>query len=182
MAIATREYKSGAEMRQAYIDRQKRLWGQPKIVNLVRALTVVETIPRAVTEAVGAEPPIVYPAPTADMRANEPKAHLLSMRLWKKWKDRRPTPQEYLADLCKVFGTSRREIESRDKRLDLVKTRHHIWKMTAEEFPELSFSELSRIFNRNPGAILYVFKTREKRREQMRAYNHYLHRGKSLAR
>jgi hypothetical protein len=169
--IAAREYSSGEEMRRAYLDRQKRLWGQPKVINRVRAFTIVETVPQVVTETVVAEPPIVYQAPTAEMRAKEPKAHLLSRRLWKKWEGRQRTPEEYLADICKVFGTNRREIKSRDKRLDLVKTRHHIWKMTAEEFPELSNSELSRLFSRNLGAILYVFRNCEKRREQMRAYN-----------
>jgi hypothetical protein len=178
MNIAAREYSSGAEMRQAYIDRQKRLWGQPKVVNRVRAFTVVETVPQAVTETVVAEFPIFYPAPTAEMRANEPKAHLLSLRLWKKWEGRQRTPQEYVADICKVFGTNRREIKSLDKRFDLVKIRHHIWKMTAEEFPDLSNSGLSRLFNRNLGAILYVFRNREKRREQMRAYNDQHERGK----
>jgi hypothetical protein len=178
MTIAAREYSSGAEMRQAFIERQKRLWGQPKVVNRVRAVTTVETVPQVVTETVEEDRPIVYPAPTPDLRATEPKAHLLTRRLWKKWEGRQRTPQSYLADLCRVFGTSFREIESHDKRPDLVKTRHHIWKMTAEEFPELSVSELSRLFNRNPGAILYVFKTGEKRREQMRAYNAYFQRGK----
>jgi hypothetical protein len=150
------------------------------VINRVRAFTVVETVPQAVTETVMAASPIVYPAPTAEMRANEPKAHLLSRKLWKKCEGRQRSPQEYLADLCKVFGTNRREIKSLDKRFELVKLRHHIWKMTAEEYPDLSNSELSRLFNRNLGAILYALKNREKRIEQMRAYNDQHPRGKAI--
>jgi hypothetical protein len=170
-----------AEITAKYSAVRQRLMGQPRVVNVVRAFTVVEQPAPPIAEEPAALPPpvVVYAKPTPEMKANEPKAHLLSRKLWMKWEGRRRSPEQYLADICTVFGTNRRDIKSRKKSVHLVAIRHHIWQMTAEEYPNLSTTDLSRLFNRHYGAIKYVLETREIRREQMRAYNERHPRGKA---